>query len=215
MQPISTPMRPNRPHIPSFIQISKSADTKQTTHPNFGRLAVVYPDFVTSVPSRAPFRPSASLRLFVFGEALSRETRRHPQEEKCTKPSFSRHTQRLQGNSTPPDQSFSTRPNRPKRKFGVFSPCPPESNPNLTRIRRESGANPSRIRADDSPIQAKPAPRWVILPPAIVRLIAVVPRLPGAIASISPSISTRSAASPGTSLPVMPSICAAQAPPTV
>ena len=33
-----TPMRPNRPHISSSIQFSKSADTKQTTHPNFGRI---------------------------------------------------------------------------------------------------------------------------------------------------------------------------------
>ncbi|WP_284326769.1 hypothetical protein, partial [Cypionkella aquatica] len=41
----STPMRPNRPHISSIIQFSKSEDTKQTTHPNFGRLAFVYPEF--------------------------------------------------------------------------------------------------------------------------------------------------------------------------
>ena len=39
-------------------------------------------NFVTSVSTRAPFRPSASLRLFVFGEALSREGCRCPQEGK-------------------------------------------------------------------------------------------------------------------------------------
>ena len=35
---VLTPMRPNRPHIPSTYTTSKSADTKQTTHPNFGRI---------------------------------------------------------------------------------------------------------------------------------------------------------------------------------
>ncbi|WP_227751841.1 hypothetical protein, partial [Tabrizicola oligotrophica] len=83
MQTVSTPMRPNRPHIPSFSSMSKSADTKQTTHPNFGRLAFVHPDFVTSVSSRFPSAPSASLRLVVFGEAVFTERRWKPQEEKA------------------------------------------------------------------------------------------------------------------------------------
>ena len=34
---VLTPMRPNRPHIPSTLYISKSADTKQTPHPYLGR----------------------------------------------------------------------------------------------------------------------------------------------------------------------------------
>ena len=140
MLTISTPMRPNRPHIPSVIQISKSADTKQTTHPNFGRLASVYPDFGTGVPTRSPFRPSASLRLIVFGEALSRQTRKQPQEEKCTHPSFSRHNQRLLGNLAPCCQSFSTSPSQTARRFDLFSPSPP----NLARI--PAGFAPAILR---------------------------------------------------------------------
>ena len=63
-----------RAHLPSHIQISLRA---------------------FQLASR--FRRSASLRLVVFGEALSRVSRQKPQEEKCRTMSFSCHAQCLQG----------------------------------------------------------------------------------------------------------------------
>jgi hypothetical protein len=68
----------------------------------------VHPDFVTSVSSRFPSSPSASLRLFVFGEAVFRESFRGPQEEKTHPLSFFCHTQRLLGFFTAAAQSFGT-----------------------------------------------------------------------------------------------------------
>jgi hypothetical protein len=43
-------MRPNRPHISSSIQISKSKDTKQTPHPNFGRSCLSASSFPQALP---------------------------------------------------------------------------------------------------------------------------------------------------------------------
>ena len=86
-------------------------------------------NFVTSVSTRAPFRPSASLRLFVFGEALSRVSRRDPQEEKCKHPSFSRHTQCLLGFFTAAAASLGSLRKEKRRKSGPI----PESAP-LIRV---------------------------------------------------------------------------------
>ena len=83
-------MRPNRPHIPSFITFSKSTKTKQ----NRGANLLAFPEpphlQIFRPSARLPFRVSASLRLrfrpspslFRFGEAVFTETRRNPQEEK-------------------------------------------------------------------------------------------------------------------------------------
>ena len=62
-----TPMRPNRPHIPSYSQFSKSADTKHAAHQNFWRtcrLASRLSLRWSSPPLPSlPFRVSASLLL--------------------------------------------------------------------------------------------------------------------------------------------------------
>ena len=62
-----------------------------------GVSAVAHPDFVTSVSSRFPSAPSASLRLVVFGEAVFRESFWGPQEKKAWSLSFFCRTQRLKG----------------------------------------------------------------------------------------------------------------------
>jgi hypothetical protein len=83
-------MRPNRPHIPSFIQFSKSKDTKQTTHPNFGRICRRASRFrnrrLSPLP---PNHTTASLRRVVFGEPVFRETRQNPQDENAPTVAFS------------------------------------------------------------------------------------------------------------------------------
>ena len=78
-------MRPNRPHIPSIITDSKSADTKQTTHPNFGRICrlasrfSVRRSFVAASPTSHPAFP----RHVCFGEAVFTSGCRSPQGKKC------------------------------------------------------------------------------------------------------------------------------------
>ena len=69
--------------------------------------------------------PSASLRLFVFGEALSRVSRRKPQEEKCSLMSFSCHAQCLQGFFTGAAASLGSLRKVKRRKSGPI----PESTP--------------------------------------------------------------------------------------
>lgn len=94
-------MRPNRPHIPSFITSSKSQKTKQ----NRGANLLAFPDrrtFRISEPplhssprSRFPsrrFRPSPS--LFRFGEPVFTETLKHPQEKKTPPSHFLCKTQK-------------------------------------------------------------------------------------------------------------------------
>ena len=68
---------------------------------------------------------------------------------------------------------------------------------------------------DSQPQAANPCPWWVIRPPDTVRAMPVWPICSAGIVSMSPSIITRSAASPGISRPVSPSRCPAQAPPAV
>ena len=85
---VLTPMRPNRPHIPSTIQFSKSKDTKRQTAPTSGPSATAYPDIPRQPPLSPSASPTAALRLsrttrcLVFGEPLSRPTHNNPQEEK-------------------------------------------------------------------------------------------------------------------------------------
>jgi len=96
MLPISTPMRPNRPHIPSLPSISKSKDTKQTAHPNFGRICRLISRISSQASQPASrFPTTASLRRVVFGEAASRQSTNHPQDQKRNNTSFNRHNQRL------------------------------------------------------------------------------------------------------------------------
>ena len=45
---VLTPMRPNRPHIPSTIQFSKSKYTKHQTDPTSDPSAAAYPDILTT-----------------------------------------------------------------------------------------------------------------------------------------------------------------------
>ena len=86
---VLTPMRPNRPHIPSTIQFSKSVDTKQSDNPNFGLICRRASRYSFGSFRRLPKLPqSAAPRLrraasrLVFGEALSRTHRQKEQEEK-------------------------------------------------------------------------------------------------------------------------------------
>ena len=119
-------------------------------------------NFVTSVSTRAPFRPSASLRLFVFGEALSREGCRCPQEEKCKPMSFSRHTQCLQEIFAPADQKSCSRKTPRGGKSGKLpeSPAPiPAKSPESGPCCRES--RPATVR----PQSHKAAIRLRIPPP--------------------------------------------------
>ena len=83
---VLTPMRPNRPHIPSTIQFSKSADTKQPDNPNFGLICrrvsnYSVGNFRRLPPSQRRTASSAPRRL-VFGEPVSRATTQNPQEER-------------------------------------------------------------------------------------------------------------------------------------
>jgi hypothetical protein len=94
MLPISTPMRPNRPHIPSLPSISKSKDTKQTAHPNFGRICRLISRISSQASQPAPrFPTTASLRRVVFGEAASRQSTNHPQDQKRSNIAFSSYSQ--------------------------------------------------------------------------------------------------------------------------
>jgi hypothetical protein len=83
-------MRPNRPHIPSFIQIFKEHRHKTNSHtPLRAYLPSNLQNFLTDIPARLPSTASASLRLLVFGEAVFRETPKDPQEEKTPFVAFS------------------------------------------------------------------------------------------------------------------------------
>ncbi|MES2665144.1 MAG: hypothetical protein V4712_03535, partial [Pseudomonadota bacterium] len=90
------PKPPTYPFI--ILAMSKSADTKQPEDPNFGPICLRVSRFRYGRFSTASrfFRP-ASLRRVVFGEALSRESRRNPQEEKSRWLTFFCHAQCLQG----------------------------------------------------------------------------------------------------------------------
>ena len=86
---VLTPMRPNRPHIPSTIQFSKSADTKQPDNPNFGLICRRASRYSTNSFRRLPNLPRpnpprlrrASFRTR-FDDAVSRTHRQKEQEEK-------------------------------------------------------------------------------------------------------------------------------------
>ncbi|WP_205025747.1 hypothetical protein, partial [Cereibacter azotoformans] len=93
--------RPNRPHIPSSSSMSKSTEDKnkrsrQITSDHTSHISKIFETSTQrrrlSIPSPSPFR---------FGEALSREPQKNPQEEKCGKPdifpSGPKHTQMLCG----------------------------------------------------------------------------------------------------------------------
>ena len=71
--------RPNRPHISSDIQFSKSADTKQTSRQYNQRNPRLASRLFRIVACRVhPHRRS----LVRFGEAVFRQRRKKPQEEK-------------------------------------------------------------------------------------------------------------------------------------
>ena len=82
MQTVQTPMRPNRPHISSSIQISKSKDTKQTEHPTFGRICLNASRFSCRPHNPPPSTATASLQPLAFGDAVSRQTSKYPQDTK-------------------------------------------------------------------------------------------------------------------------------------
>jgi hypothetical protein len=54
---VLTPMRPNRPHIPSFIYISKSADTKQPDNPKLGLFCRLISNYSSDNFRRLPQPP--------------------------------------------------------------------------------------------------------------------------------------------------------------
>jgi hypothetical protein len=182
-------MRPNRPHISSYINFSKSENTKQSKHPKFGRICHPASSYSLASPPHHRFRFAFPLHCR-FGEALSRLDRSDPQEKKSLGLTFFCHAQRLQGFFTVCAEVLGSFVTTLGRDSAKHAESPPEIHPNLP-------------------------PRWLTLPPAIVSATAVLPISSAGIASMSPSISTRSAASPGTSRPHSPSICAAQAPPAV
>ena len=73
---VLTPMRPNRPHIPSTIQFSKSKDTTHQTAPTSGPSATVYP-VIPSAASAAYLRfpdphRSVSVAPHVVSSSVSR-----------------------------------------------------------------------------------------------------------------------------------------------
>ncbi len=181
---VLTPMRPNRPHIPSDYTFQRARTPNKQHTRTSGVSAVLPPDYfpATSVTVPSACR-SAFPRPFRFGEAVSRPGRPNPQEEK---------THRV------------TIYCQPQVLLGLFA-----------ALGRQRPKERAENRAESRQSQANPAPRWVICPPAMVSATPIRPRSCGAKASISPSNSTRSAASPGISRPVSPSICAAQAPPAV
>jgi hypothetical protein len=96
-------MRPNRPHIPSFITSSKSQKTKQIRganrlafpEPPYLQISQTNPQIQVSVPAspNPRFRPSPS--LFRFGEPLSTATSQNPQEEKTPQSHFLHIIQKL------------------------------------------------------------------------------------------------------------------------
>ena len=166
---------------------SKSADTKHAAHPNFGRICRLASRISAQrfIATSATAEP-AFPRLVCFGEPLFRPRCPNPQEEKTPYATISCQAQGLQG--------FSGCCGRKSAQPRLGKPAKPLPRP---------------------PAQANPCPRWVICPPQMVSAIPVLARSPTEVASTSPSSNTRSAASPGTSLPVSASTCAAQAPPAV
>jgi hypothetical protein len=93
-----------RAHLPSYIQIF----------------------FARRFSFASRVRPSASLRLFVFGEALSRESRWDPQEEKSLLLLFSCYAQCLQGFFTAPAQGL-TKARSPSAEILPSKPESPDS----------------------------------------------------------------------------------------
>jgi hypothetical protein len=90
MQTSNRRKRPNRPHISSDIQFSKSAKTKLHEPPVSQRIS---PSVLQVVLRRlSPAAPSSakpvSPRLARFGEAVFRQWRKKPQEEKDRKMTF-------------------------------------------------------------------------------------------------------------------------------
>jgi len=145
-------------HISLHSSHFQRARTQNKQHTRTsGVLPSCIQNFVTGVSTRTPFRPSASLRLFVFGEALSRQTNRHPQEEKCTHPSFSRHTQCLLGNFAPADQKSCSRKTPRGGKSGKLpeSPAPiPAKSPESDPCRDES--RPAMVRPQSHKAAIRP-----------------------------------------------------------
>jgi hypothetical protein len=169
------------------FNFSKSADTKQPDNPNFGLICRLASRYsLQRFTATSSSAEPAFPRHVCFGEAVFRPGNPNPQEEKTHHVTISCQAQ---------------------EKKGFSHPC---------RLGDAAVACNLVLKWPGLPLfQAKSGAEWVIRPPAMVKAIPICPRSPGATASISPSSSTRSAASPGTSRPVSPSICAAQAPPAV
>ena len=76
--------RPNRPHISSDIQFSKSAKTKLHEPPVSQRISPIVSSgsLASAFASAASSVHSVSPRLVRFGEAVFRPTPADPQEEK-------------------------------------------------------------------------------------------------------------------------------------
>jgi hypothetical protein len=84
MQTVKRRSRPNRPHIPSFVQISKSEDAKQPIRRKFRRNLLPTSRSLAAISATAAapsFRVAASRR---FGEAVFTSGPTWPQEEKCS-----------------------------------------------------------------------------------------------------------------------------------
>ena len=93
-----TPMRPNRPHIPSKYTFQRARTQKKQHTRTSGVSAVLPPDCfpVTSITVPATVR-SALPRPFRFGKALFRPRRPNPQEGKTPHVTISCQRQYLQG----------------------------------------------------------------------------------------------------------------------
>ena len=83
--------RPNRPHISSDIQFSKSAKTKLHEPPVSQRIspAVSSGSLAVTCVSASSSEPSVLPRRIRFGEAVFRPTLPNPQEEKTLDMTFS------------------------------------------------------------------------------------------------------------------------------
>ncbi len=181
------PKPPTYPFINHTFQRARTQNKQHTR--TSGVSAVVYPVILSTPFSRSrsvPFRLRFRVCFVSVRRCLGR-TRKNPQEEKSRFVTI-----------------FLSRP----MFTGFFHGG--RRLPRLCTGGSAISANPLCAG-----FQANPAASMGDSPPQIVSAIPVWPKSPAAIASISPSSSTRSAASPGTSRPVSPSICAAQAPPAV
>ena len=110
MRRLNRRKRPNRPHISSDIQFSKSAKTKLHEPPVSQRIspAVSSGSLAVTCVSASSSEPSVLPRRIRFGEAVFRPTLPNPQEEKTLDMTFSCQPQCLLGFSAVLWQSFAT-----------------------------------------------------------------------------------------------------------